>query len=134
MRRRKQKHLRRALRFYKINHGFRAPFKVLVDGNFVNAILTLKYVLDIVDMHALHSCIVLDRQPVAWHMWREMHVSHLNRFIVLQRYLCRRGDVEDLVPQFLGEKSRILITRCCLEELRKLGSEVSGMSSRLQRV
>jgi hypothetical protein len=88
----------------------------------------------IVDMHALHSCIVLYRQPVAWHMWREMHVSHLNQFIVLQRYLCRRGDVEDLVPQFLGEKSRILITRCCLEELRKLGSEVSGMSSRLQRV
>lgn len=44
MRRKKQKHLRRALRFYKINHGFRAPFKVLVDGNFVNAMLALKYV------------------------------------------------------------------------------------------
>jgi hypothetical protein len=44
MRRKKHKHVRKALRFYKINHGFKVPFKVLVDGNFVNALIELKYV------------------------------------------------------------------------------------------
>ena len=74
MRRNRHKHVRKALRFYKINHGFKVPFKVLVDGNFVNALLELK-----------------------------------------------RGDVQDLVPQFLGEKCRIFTTRCCVNELKRLG-------------
>ena len=74
MRRNRHKHVRKALRFYKINHGFKVPFKVLVDGNFVNALLELK-----------------------------------------------RGEVQDLVPQFLGEKCRVFTTRCCVNELRKLG-------------
>ena len=42
MRRNRHKQVRKALRFYKINHGFKVPFKVLVDGNFVNALLELK--------------------------------------------------------------------------------------------
>ncbi len=74
MRRNRHKQVRKALRFYKINHGFKVPFKVLVDGNFVNALLELK-----------------------------------------------RGEVQDLVPQFLGEKCRVFTTRCCVNELRKLG-------------
>lgn len=83
MRRNRHKQVRKALRFYKINHGFKVPFKVLVDGNFVNALLELK-----------------------------------------------RGEVQDLVPQFLGEKCRVFTTRCCVNELRKLG--LNG-ASRLRR-
>jgi hypothetical protein len=79
MRRNRHKQVRKALRFYKINHGFKVPFKVLVDGNFVNALLELK-----------------------------------------------RGEVQDLVPQFLGEKCRVFTTRCCVNELKKLG--LSGAS------
>eukprot|EP00775_Hariotina_reticulata_P012758 gene12758-12887_t len=37
MRRKKHKHTRRSVAFYKINHGFREPFKVLLDGNFIHA-------------------------------------------------------------------------------------------------
>jgi U3 small nucleolar RNA-associated protein 23 len=39
MRRKKHKHTRRAVQFYKINFGFREPFKVLLDGNFVHAMV-----------------------------------------------------------------------------------------------
>ncbi|KAF8069611.1 UTP23 [Scenedesmus sp. PABB004] len=39
MRRKKQKHTRRSVSFYKINYGFREPFKVLLDGNFLHACL-----------------------------------------------------------------------------------------------
>ena len=42
MRRKKHKHTRRAVRFYRINFGFRPPYKVLMDGNFVNAVESLK--------------------------------------------------------------------------------------------
>lgn len=125
MRRRKQKNLRRALRFYKINHGFRAPFKVLVDGNFVNAILTLKYVNTPCEAQCkqLSWCL---HQTVHCYL-RDMHCT-LSGLTVIHEMMCRRGDVQDLVPQFLGEKSRIFVTQCCLEELRKMGSEVSGVS------
>jgi U3 small nucleolar RNA-associated protein 23 len=36
MRRRKHKNVRRAVRFFKVLHGFREPYKVLLDGNFVH--------------------------------------------------------------------------------------------------
>lgn len=36
MRRKRHKLVRRALRFYRIQHDFRAPYKVICDGNFVN--------------------------------------------------------------------------------------------------
>ncbi|KAK9807075.1 hypothetical protein WJX73_001013 [Symbiochloris irregularis] len=39
MRRIKHKHTRRAVRFFKVQHGFRSPFKVLLDGNFLHALL-----------------------------------------------------------------------------------------------
>lgn len=39
MRRRKHKHVRRAMAFYRLHFGFREPFKVLLDGNFVHATL-----------------------------------------------------------------------------------------------
>ena len=42
MKRKKHKHVRRTLRFYRMNHGFRPPYKVLVDGNFVHALQELK--------------------------------------------------------------------------------------------
>ncbi|PRW50990.1 rRNA-processing UTP23-like protein [Chlorella sorokiniana] len=42
MRRKKHKHTRRALRFYRITHGFRPPYKVLLDGNFVHALDQMK--------------------------------------------------------------------------------------------
>ena len=42
MRRKKHKHTRRALRFYRIQHGFRPPYKVLVDGYFVHALEAMK--------------------------------------------------------------------------------------------
>ena len=32
MRRDKHKHTRRAVRFYRVHHGFREPFKVLTKG------------------------------------------------------------------------------------------------------
>ncbi|EIE18513.1 hypothetical protein COCSUDRAFT_9312, partial [Coccomyxa subellipsoidea C-169] len=38
MRRLKHKHTRRAVQFYEINYGFRKPFKVILDGNFVHAL------------------------------------------------------------------------------------------------
>jgi len=37
MRRKKHKHTRRAVAFYKVHHGMREPFKVLLDGNFIHA-------------------------------------------------------------------------------------------------
>lgn len=37
MRRKKHKNTRRIVSFYRLNHGFREPFKVLLDGNFVHA-------------------------------------------------------------------------------------------------
>lgn len=42
MRRKKHKHTRRALRFYRISFGFRPPYKVLLDGNFVHALDQMK--------------------------------------------------------------------------------------------
>lgn len=36
MRRKKHKNVRRAVRFYKVSYGFREPFKVLLDGNFIH--------------------------------------------------------------------------------------------------
>jgi U3 small nucleolar RNA-associated protein 23 len=42
MRRKKHKQTRKAIRFYKINFGFRPPFKVILDGNFVHALEALK--------------------------------------------------------------------------------------------
>ena len=42
MRRKKHKHTRRTLRFYRINFGFRPPYKVLLDGNFVHALDAMK--------------------------------------------------------------------------------------------
>ena len=42
MRRKKHKQTRKAVRFYKINYGFRSPFKVIMDGNFVHALEALK--------------------------------------------------------------------------------------------
>jgi hypothetical protein len=29
--------------------------------------------------------------------------------------------VQELVPQFLGERCRVFTTRCCINELKKLG-------------
>ena len=42
MRRKKHKATRRALRFYRISHGFRQPYKVLLDGNFVHALQEMR--------------------------------------------------------------------------------------------
>lgn len=42
MRRKKQKHTRRTLRFYRIQYGHRPPYKVLLDGNFVHALESMK--------------------------------------------------------------------------------------------
>ena len=44
MRRKKHKHTRRSLRHYRITHGFRPPYKVLLDGNFVHALDSMKCV------------------------------------------------------------------------------------------
>mmetsp|Transcript_8856 Transcript_8856/g.18923 ORF Transcript_8856/g.18923 Transcript_8856/m.18923 type:complete len:269 (+) Transcript_8856:108-914(+) len=40
MRRKKHKHTRRAVGFYKVHYGFHEPYKVLLDGNFIHATLT----------------------------------------------------------------------------------------------
>ena len=40
MRRKRHKATRRALRFLRVNCGFREPYKVLLDGNFVHALRT----------------------------------------------------------------------------------------------
>ncbi|KAK9826415.1 hypothetical protein WJX81_001958 [Elliptochloris bilobata] len=42
MRRLKHKHTRRAVKFLKVNYGFKEPFKVILDGNFVHASLETK--------------------------------------------------------------------------------------------
>ncbi len=42
MRRKKHKAIRKAMRFYRINYGFRPPYKVLVDGNFVHSLESTK--------------------------------------------------------------------------------------------
>lgn len=42
MRRRKHKHARRSMAFYRVQFGFREPFKVLLDGNFLHATLAAK--------------------------------------------------------------------------------------------
>jgi U3 small nucleolar RNA-associated protein 23 len=42
MRRKKHKSVRRHVRFLKINYGFRPPYKVLLDGNFVHAMEAMK--------------------------------------------------------------------------------------------
>lgn len=42
MRRKKHKSTKKAVQFYKINFGFRPPYKVLLDGNFVHAVDALK--------------------------------------------------------------------------------------------
>jgi U3 small nucleolar RNA-associated protein 23 len=42
MRRKKHKHTRARVAFYKIHHGFREPYKVLLDGNFIHATLESK--------------------------------------------------------------------------------------------
>ena len=39
MRIKRHKQVRRTLKFYQVNFGFREPFKVLVDGNFIHAIV-----------------------------------------------------------------------------------------------
>ncbi|KAL3159300.1 hypothetical protein ABBQ32_011256 [Trebouxia sp. C0010 RCD-2024] len=49
MRRKKHKHTRRAVKFYKIHHGFREPYKVVLDSSFVHGLLqaNLKAVTDL---------------------------------------------------------------------------------------
>ncbi len=42
MRRKKLKHVKKTVRFYRINYGFRPPFKVIVDGNFCHALESMK--------------------------------------------------------------------------------------------
>lgn len=42
MRRKKHKNVRRTVRFYRINYGFRPPYKVLLDGNFEHALQAMK--------------------------------------------------------------------------------------------
>jgi rRNA-processing protein FCF1 len=115
MRRKKHKHLRRALRFYKINHGFRAPYKVLVDGNFVNAIVELKYVALMNQIHA----IFFENRASCCMCCMETCFTQFDT-------VCRRGDIQSLIPQFLGEKCRIFTTRCCIDELKRLGPNLSG--------
>jgi len=39
MRRRKHKSLSRIVRFYKVNYGFREPYKVFLDGNFIHNVV-----------------------------------------------------------------------------------------------
>lgn len=43
MRRKKHKAARRIVRYYKLHFGFREPYKVLLDGNFIHAVTQLKY-------------------------------------------------------------------------------------------
>lgn len=43
MRRKKHKNTRRTVQFYKLHYGFREPFKVLLDGNFIHAAVLAKY-------------------------------------------------------------------------------------------
>eukprot|EP00884_Botryococcus_braunii_P001476 jgi/Botrbrau1/11329/Bobra.0038s0088.1 len=52
MRRKKHKHARRAVRFYKINGGFREPYKVLLDGNFLHVLLKSSLVENMRDVLA----------------------------------------------------------------------------------
>ena len=54
MRRKKQKFVRRTLRFLKINFEFRPPFKILVDGNFVHVWEKLKCVIKHDCIHDFH--------------------------------------------------------------------------------
>ncbi|KAL3677489.1 hypothetical protein R1sor_027437 [Riccia sorocarpa] len=79
MRVKKQKQVRRHLRFYKTCCGFREPFKVLCDGNFVHAALG-----------------------------------------------ARMGALQDSLTRFLGATTKSFVTRCVIQELRKLGDDFSG--------
>ncbi|BBN04553.1 U3 small nucleolar RNA-associated protein 23 [Marchantia polymorpha subsp. ruderalis] len=79
MRVKKQKQVRRHVRFFKACCGFREPFKVLCDGNFVHAALT-----------------------------------------------ARMGGLQDALPNFLGSAAKAFVTRCVIQELRKLGEVFSG--------
>ncbi|KAL2636138.1 hypothetical protein R1flu_007617 [Riccia fluitans] len=79
MRVKKQKQVRRHVRFYKTCCGFREPFKVLCDGNFVHAAL-----------------------------------------------VARMGTLQESLTNFLGAATKSFVTRCVLQELRKLGDEFSG--------
>ncbi|KAG6542520.1 hypothetical protein Mapa_015991 [Marchantia paleacea] len=79
MRVKKQKQVRRHVRFFKACCGFREPFKVLCDGNFVHAALT-----------------------------------------------ARMGGLQDALPNFLGSAAKAFVTRCVIQELRKLGEDFSG--------
>lgn len=49
------KRLRRALRFFRVAHGFREPFKVLLDGNFVHACMSLSLASSESELAALLS-------------------------------------------------------------------------------
>ena len=45
MRQKRNKRVRRAVQFYKVAHGFKEPYKVLLDGNFLHACELLKHVI-----------------------------------------------------------------------------------------
>ncbi|KAF5826665.1 Fcf1-domain-containing protein [Dunaliella salina] len=49
MRRKKHKHTRRAVGFYKLSYGFYEPFKILLDGNFIHATMSAS-MLDLPDL------------------------------------------------------------------------------------
>jgi hypothetical protein len=73
MRRKKHKSTRRAVRYYKINHGFRAPFKIILDGNFVHATEAAKYVfVHVLTPHILHTPAYIS-QPILFHTLLSRH-------------------------------------------------------------
>lgn len=130
MRRKKHKQVRRALRFYKIQHGFRAPFKVLADGNFINAVSVLRCVGRVVlSMHEPSTCIC-DTRPDGLRIARQSPGDAMTPSLVLHR----DGDPTELLSELLGDKVRVFTTPCVMHEVRKMGSELSKARDACRRL
>lgn len=134
MRVKKQKQLRRHVRFYKTCFGFREPFKVLCDGTFVHYCLTQK-IGSLQD--SLSTILGAPAKPM---VTRYLHCLHLLSFsphpltmIWIPWRFCR---------EFLFGGSFVieidilwwLHTRCVIAELKKLGETYSGTALAARRL
>ncbi|KAL0030147.1 hypothetical protein WJX79_010990 [Trebouxia sp. C0005] len=113
MRRKKHKHTRRAVKFYKIHHGFREPYKVVLDSSFVHALLqaNLKEATDLI-AGLLGGQVRLFTTQCAMHELKTLGKDYADTYKAckkIQLYTCGHDDkaqpTTDCLQSLVGEEN-----------------------------
>ena len=141
MRRKKHKNTRRTVKFFKIHHGFREPYKVLF-GAVKLAVKQRALGSQAASPSTSHS---LRAGAHGWELCA-CHVDHQVRLCALLSYghgpsgstsayqvLSSRSmkEVTQLIGSLLGGQVRLFTTRCCQQELKALGADFSGTTQNM---